>query len=191
MEPRNRFRRTDSASLRGLTEGCRTGPPDWESIPGFLKRSTNTSSGVVIITIIEHHLGDIFMQMLFQHDQDRGESLAAPGDRWSLTIGQVITYESVQVIFLLFTCSVADPDPVPFWLRDPGWIKSQDPGSGMTNPDHISWSLETIFWVKILLWGSGIQIGKIWIRDPGARIRVNIPDPQHCFLVQIFQIITW
>jgi len=104
MEPRNRFRRTDSASLRGLTEGCRTGPPDWESIPGFLERSTNTSSGVVIITIIEHHLGDIFMQMLFQHDQDRGES----------PIGQVITYESVQVIFLLFTCSVADPDPVPF-----------------------------------------------------------------------------
>jgi hypothetical protein len=68
------------------------------------------------------------MQMLFQHDQDRGESLAAPGDRWSLTIGQVITYESVQVIFLLFTCSVADPDPMPFF----------------------SWSLETIFWVKIL-----------------------------------------
>jgi hypothetical protein len=54
------------------------------------------------------------MQMLFQHDQDRGESLAAPGNRWSLTSRQVITYESVQVIFLLFTCSVADPDPVPF-----------------------------------------------------------------------------
>ncbi len=52
--------------------------------------------------------------MLFQHDQDRGESLAAPGDRWSLTIGQVITYEAFQAIFLLFTCSVADPDPVPF-----------------------------------------------------------------------------
>jgi hypothetical protein len=29
--------------------------------------------------------------------------------------------------------SVADPDPVPFdpWIRDPGWVKSQD-------PDHIS-----------------------------------------------------
>ncbi len=112
MEPRNRFRRTDSASLRGLIEGCRTGPPDWESIPGFLKRSTNMSSGVVIITIIEHHLGDIFMQMLFQHDQDRGESLAAPGDRWSLTIGKVITYESVQVIFLLFTSAV-----LRIWIR--------------------------------------------------------------------------
>ncbi len=68
--------------------------------------------------------------MLFQHDQDRGESLAAPGDRWSITIRQVITYESFQVIFLLFTCSVPDPDP--------GWIKCQDPGSGMNNPDHIS-----------------------------------------------------
>ncbi len=45
------------------------------------------------------------MQMLFQHDQDRGESLAATGDRWSLTIRQVITYESFQVVFLLFTCT--------------------------------------------------------------------------------------
>jgi hypothetical protein len=27
------------------------------------------------------------------------------------------------------------------WVRDPGWVKSQDPdgsGSGMNNPDHIS-----------------------------------------------------
>jgi hypothetical protein len=26
------------------------------------------------------------------------------------------------------------------WIRDPGWVKSQDPdlGSGMNNPDHIS-----------------------------------------------------
>jgi hypothetical protein len=25
------------------------------------------------------------------------------------------------------------------WIRDPGWVESQhlDPGSGMTNPDHI------------------------------------------------------
>ncbi len=33
-------------------------------------------------------------------------------------------------------------DPVPFWVRDPGWVKNQDPdpGSGfwMNNPDHIS-----------------------------------------------------
>jgi hypothetical protein len=24
------------------------------------------------------------------------------------------------------------------WIRDPGEVKSQDPGSGMNNPDHIS-----------------------------------------------------
>ncbi len=36
-------------------------------------------------------------------------------------------------------------DLMPFdpWIRDPGWVKNQD-------PDHISESLETIFWVKIL-----------------------------------------
>jgi hypothetical protein len=49
MEPRNRFRCTDSASLcsqagRYDKWGCRTGPPCWESIPGLLKRSTSTGS---------------------------------------------------------------------------------------------------------------------------------------------------
>jgi hypothetical protein len=34
------------------------------------------------------------------------------------------------------------------WIRDPGWGKNPDPGSGMHNPDQISDSLETIFWVK-------------------------------------------
>jgi hypothetical protein len=35
-------------------------------------------------------------------------------------------------------------------IRDPGWVKNQDPdlGSGINIPDHISRSLETIFWVK-------------------------------------------
>jgi hypothetical protein len=56
------------------------------------------------------------------------------------------------------------------WIQDPGWIKDQDLDlrSGMNNPDNISESLETIFWVKIAKFfdaeaGSGIQ--KIRIRD--------------------------
>jgi hypothetical protein len=36
-------------------------------------------------------------------------------------------------------------------------------GSGMNNPDHISESLKTIFWVKILN-------SLMWIRDPGWKI---------------------
>jgi hypothetical protein len=35
------------------------------------------------------------------------------------------------------------------WIRDPGWGKKSGSGSGMDNPDHISESLETFFWVKI------------------------------------------
>jgi hypothetical protein len=69
-------------------------------------------------------------------------------------------------------------------IRDPGsgiwclfdlWIR--DPGSGMNNPDIISESLKTIFWVKILKFfkadpGSGMEkfgsrMEKIWIQDPG------------------------
>jgi hypothetical protein len=40
-------------------------------------------------------------------------------------------------------------DPVPL---DPEWVKyhDPDPGSGINIPNHISESLETIFWVKIL-----------------------------------------
>jgi hypothetical protein len=68
-------------------------------------------------------------------------------------------------------------------------------GSGMKNPDHISESLETIFWVKTLKSfdadpGPGIE--KLRIRDgknsdprsginiPDPRSGINIPDPQHC-----------
>jgi hypothetical protein len=38
------------------------------------------------------------------------------------------------------------------WIWDLGWVKSPDPGSGsgMNNPDHISYSLETIFGLKYL-----------------------------------------
>jgi hypothetical protein len=45
--------------------------------------------------------------------------------------------------------------------------------SGMNIPDHISESLETIFWVKILKFFDAD-------RDPGSRI--NIPDQQHWML---------
>jgi hypothetical protein len=58
-------------------------------------------------------------------------------------------------------------------------------GSGMNNPDHISESLETICYVKIL---------KFFYADPGSREKkfesgiqdgkkfgsgIKIPDPQH------------
>jgi hypothetical protein len=61
------------------------------------------------------------------------------------------------------------------WIRDPGWVKYQDPGygSGMNNKDHISESLETMFWVKIL---------EFFDADPGRKkfgSGINIPDPQH------------
>ncbi len=50
-----------------------------------------------------------------------------------------------------------------------GKNQDPDPGSGMNNPDHISESLETIFWVKILKFFDG---------DPGSGM-INIPDPPH------------
>jgi hypothetical protein len=81
--------------------------------------------------------------------------------------------------------SVADPNPgfgvfLTQWIRNPGWVKKSRSGSGMNIPDHISESLETIFWIKILKFfdadpdsGSGTFL----TLDPGSGI--NIPDPQH------------
>ncbi len=71
-------------------------------------------------------------------------------------------------------------------------IQIWDPGSGINIPDHISESVISIIWVKILKFfvgdpgsvvpfdpGSGIRDGKIRIRDP----EYQIPDPQHCCLL--------
>ncbi len=44
MELRNRFRSLCSLSDQYEKYGCRTGPSGWESIPGLLKRFTNTGS---------------------------------------------------------------------------------------------------------------------------------------------------
>jgi hypothetical protein len=65
-------------------------------------------------------------------------------------------------------CSVADPGSGAFfdpWIRNPGWVKKS--GSGMNKPDHISESLETSFWVKIL---------KFFYADPGSG-KENNSDP--------------
>ncbi len=56
-------------------------------------------------------------------------------------------------------------DPVPYCPLDPG--KKSGSGSRMNNSDHISESLETIFWVKILKFfdADPIRMEKIRIRD--------------------------
>jgi hypothetical protein len=78
-------------------------------------------------------------------------------------------FDEQVLFFLLLCCSTILPyifymnpvlririrDPVPFSPLDPGSgivkkikIRFRDPESGMNIPDHISESLETIFWVK-------------------------------------------
>jgi hypothetical protein len=53
-------------------------------------------------------------------------------------------------------------------------------GSGMNNPDHIFWSLETI--LKFFDEDPGSGMETVRIRDPGWKkvgSGINIPDPQH------------
>jgi hypothetical protein len=80
-------------------------------------------------------------------------------------------------------------DPVPFWPLNPvfGMGKKSRSGSGMNIPDHISESLEIIFWVKILKFfdadpGSGIFL----TLDPGPGIEKNL-DPGSTTMVQTFK----
>jgi hypothetical protein len=64
-----------------------------------------------------------------------------------------------------------------------GKTKKSRSGSGNSIPDHISESLDTIFWVKKCS-NSLMRIRNLF--DPGSGIekfgfRTNIPDPQHWF----------
>jgi hypothetical protein len=59
----------------------------------------------------------------------------------------------------------------------------------MNYPDHISASLETIFWVKILKFLDSDHLGfgmeKILFREPGWKkfgSGINISDLQHCLI---------
>jgi hypothetical protein len=73
------------------------------------------------------------------------------------------------------------------WIRDPGWVKNQDPdpGSRMNIPNHISETLETVFWIKILkFFYADADADPIifLILDSGWKkfgSGINIPDPQH------------
>jgi hypothetical protein len=83
-----------------------------------------------------------------------------------------------QIILLI---SVADPDPGSdaFLAIGSGMGKKSGSGSGMNKPDHISESLETIFWVKIRT-----QILLMRIRDPVCKkfgSGKNIPDSQQWY----------
>ncbi len=77
------------------------------------------------------------------------------------------------------------------WIRDPGSGAFLTPGSGMgknsgsgsgirigmNNPDHISESLETIFWVKILKFFDLVQ-------DPGYEKRdMKNSDPGETYRI--------
>jgi hypothetical protein len=50
---------------------------------------------------------------------------------------------ATQVFTVPTVLQIRIQDPVPFWPRDPGWVKNQDP-----DPEYISESLVHIFWVK-------------------------------------------
>jgi hypothetical protein len=66
---------------------------------------------------------------------------------------------SIRIFYL---CSiVADPGSGGFLTLGSGLGKKSGSGSGMINPDHISESFETIFWVKI---------PKFFNADPGSEM---------------------
>jgi hypothetical protein len=68
--------------------------------------------------------------------------------------------------------------------------KKSGSGSGMNNPDHISESLEKIFWVKILKFFNadpGSVMEKIRIRD--EKIRIRDKHPSSATLARTYRLI--
>jgi hypothetical protein len=71
--------------------------------------------------------------------------------------------------------NVADLDPGSGAFLTPGSGMGKRSGSGMKHPDHISKSLQTIFWVEI-------PVLKFLDANPGWKkfeSGINIPAPQH------------
>ncbi len=81
-------------------------------------------------------------------------------------------------------------DPVPFWNLDPGCVKKSRSGSRMNIPDHISESLETIFWVKILKFFDADTDPESfwpWIRNGKTRSWIQDKHPGSATLTPVFK----
>jgi hypothetical protein len=76
-----------------------------------------------------------------------------------------------------YCSSVADPDSGSgaFLTPGSGIGKKLGSGSGMTNPDHISESLRTIFWIKLLKTKNRIRDGKNSDPKFGSWLKSRIP----------------
>jgi hypothetical protein len=78
------------------------------------------------------------------------------------------------------------------WIWDLGSVmgKKSGSGSGMNNAEHISGSLETIFWVKIPVLNSLMRIRDGKKSDPGWKkfgSGINISDLHHCFIFSFLE----
>jgi hypothetical protein len=85
-----------------------------------------------------------------------------------------------QPILSLGSVANLDPGSGSFLTPGSGMEKKSGSGSGMNNPDHISESLETIFWVKYLNSLLRIRDGKksdpgSWMEKIGSGIRDKHP----------------
>jgi hypothetical protein len=84
-------------------------------------------------------------------------------------------YLFLSYLFLHPVLRIRDPVLFDPWIRDPESGMSKKPGSGsrMNIPNHISESLETVFWVKILKFFDADPYPESDIRnlfDPGSGI---------------------
>ncbi len=88
--------------------------------------------------------------------------------------------DSCQGLPIFFThglCIIADPEP--FWPRDLGWLKKQDPDPGWTTRIVFSGAWKQFFELKYL-------DSLMRIRLPGWKkfgSGINISDPQHCIIL--------
>jgi hypothetical protein len=84
--------------------------------------------------------------------------------------------------------SVADPGYRAFLTPGSGMDKKSRSGSGKNIPDHISESLEIIFWFKIHFFDADEDPGIFLTLDPGPgmkKIRIRDKNPGSATLLEL------
>ncbi len=85
-----------------------------------------------------------------EEETEQDQEMEAEQEEEEQEIDQVL-YNSCATFLYVWLCAVLKlriRDPVPFWPRDPAWVKiiKSGSGSGNNNPDHISEQLRNKFW---------------------------------------------
>ncbi len=83
--------------------GCRSGQPGWESIPGLLKRFTNSGSGEIVIF---QHCNSIPGHFTYEYLRNSRRSKEPDVKTWIKTVKSIDLAFEMQLLYFIYTYSV-------------------------------------------------------------------------------------